>query len=121
MEDTALNKDRTDSCAVARLIAEHNGVNTVVLDLTGQSGFADFFVIATATSFAHLHGLARQVDEWGDANGLERLNRQRSFPGDDEWILMDFGNIVVHLMTEQARSFYDLEKLWFAGTVIFPS
>jgi ribosome-associated protein len=111
MEGTASNS-REAAFALARLLAEHKGGEVLILDLAVQAGWTDFFVIATATSGAHIRGLARFVDETLPALGLSRLNRA-SFSEDDEWILADLGTIVVHLMTERTRAFYELEKLWF--------
>ena len=120
MEDTVSRETLGEARAVAELIREHNGAGTVVLDISSQNSFADYFVISTVSSFAHLRGLARRLDEHIDERGLRRLNRQRKIPDDDEWMLIDLGSIVVHLMTEKARGFYELEKLWFAGTVVYP-
>jgi ribosome-associated protein len=111
MADIARNSDDT-ALAIARVLADHNGAEVVVLDVAAQAGWTDRFVIATATSSAHLRGLARFVDEELAKLGLARLNRA-SFSEDDEWLLIDLGSIVVHVMTESARAFYELEKLWF--------
>lgn len=97
---------------LARLLAEHKGGDCVVLDVSRTSGWTDYFVIASATSSAHLRGLLRYVDEYVDKNGLSRLNTPK-VADDEEWVLLDLGDIVVHLMTAQARSFYELEKVWF--------
>jgi ribosome-associated protein len=116
MADTA-----KDSAAVARALAgtlaDHKGGEVVVLDVAKQAGWTDCFVIATATSTAHLRGLARFVDEELAKQGLARLNKS-SFSEDDEWLLIDLGIVVVHIMTERARSFYELEKLWFQSPAI---
>jgi ribosome-associated protein len=114
MADIARTSDET-AFALAQILADHNGAEVVVLDVAAQAGWTDRFVIATATSSAHLRGLARFVDEGLAALGLARLNRS-AFSDDDEWLLIDLGSIVVHVMTERARSFYELEKLWFQST-----
>jgi ribosome-associated protein len=121
MADTVRNSDNT-ALAIARVLADHSGAEVVVLDVAAQAGWTDRFVIATATSTAHLRGLARFVDEELAKLGLARLNRS-SFSEDDEWLLIDLGSIVVHVMTETARSFYELEKLWFQSpsTSVAPS
>lgn len=111
MVDTARNSDDT-ALALARILADHNGADVVVLDVAEQAGWTDRFVIATATSSAHLRGLARFVDEELAKLGLARLNRS-SLSEEEEWLLIDLGYVVVHVMTERARTFYELEKLWF--------
>lgn len=106
----------------AQVLADHNGKDTVVLDLTELNTWTDYFVIATATSSAHLGGLARHLTEHLDREGLEPA-RKPQVANDEEWCLVDVGWFVVHLMSEHARSFYELEKLWFQSspTPIKPS
>jgi ribosome-associated protein len=111
MGGTVLNS-RDTAFGLARVLAEHRGEGCLVLDLGAASGWTDFFVIATATSSAHMRGLLRFVDEYVAQNGITRLNTPR-VSDDEEWVLFDLGDVVVHLMTAQARSFYELEKLWF--------
>lgn len=103
---------RDTAFGLARVLADHRGEGCLVLDLGAASGWTDFFVIATATSSAHMRGLLRFVDEYVAQNGITRLNTPR-VSDDEEWVLFDLGDVVVHLMTAQARSFYELEKLWF--------
>jgi ribosome-associated protein len=102
--------------ALGQVLAEHKGMDVIVIDLSAQAGWTDRFVIATATSGAHLRGLERFVDEEAAALGLQRLHKS-TLADDDEWLLVDLGSIVVHVMTESARSFYELEKLWFQSPV----
>ena len=111
MADTAPSS-AASALALASALAEHKGGDVVILDVAAQAGWTDFFVIATATSSTHLRGLARSLDEASAQLGLRRLGRG-SLADDDEWLLVDLGTIVVHVMTEAARSFYELEKLWF--------
>ena len=108
---------REAALGLAQVLADHNGGDVVVLDLSVQAGWTDWFVIATATSGAHIRGLARFVDDEVVARKLERLGHSRQ-ADDDEWILIDLGSVVVHLMTERARSFYELEKLWFQAASV---
>ncbi len=109
------SKDR--ALELARILAEHKGGDCVVLDVSQTSGWTDYFVIASATSSAHLRGLLRYVDEYVSKNALPRLNTPK-VADDEEWVLFDLGDIVVHLMTAQARSFYELEKVWFQSPAI---
>ena len=97
---------------LASLLADHGAGDVIVLDVSAQALWTDRFVIATATSSAHLRGLARFVDEEVVRLKLQRLGRG-ALADDDEWLLVDLGSVVVHVMTERARAFYELEKLWF--------
>ena len=103
--------------ALAAVLANHSGGDVVVLDVAAQAGWTDRFVIATATSGAHLRGLARFVDDEAGPLGLQRLGRA-SIADDDEWVLIDLGTVIVHVMTERARSFYELENLWFQSQAV---
>lgn len=103
--------------SLAATLADHKSLDVVVLDVSAQASWTERFVVATATSLAHLRGLARFIDEELPGLGLARL-RRGSAADDDEWLLIDLGGIIVHLMTESARSFYELEKLWFQSPAV---
>jgi ribosome-associated protein len=106
------SNSREAALKAARLIAEHKGENTVLLDISGISTIADFFVISTAHSSAHMAGLIRTLTAFFHENGVQTLNRHK---GRDEkgWLLLDCGDFVIHLMEKEQREFYDLERLWF--------
>lgn len=96
----------------AGMLAEHNGGDTIVLDLTKLSTWTDFFIVTSATSSTHLRGLARQVEDYLGPQGYSPLRRPR-LAEDEQWCLLDFGDFVVHIMAAEAREFYELDKLWF--------
>jgi ribosome-associated protein len=103
--------------ALGELLRNARGLDVAALDLRGLNSWTDFFVIATVTSDAHRSGLERHVKDFARENGLEILRRSSRPPGgvEEEWSLIDLGDIVVHLMTEKARLFYELERLWGAA------
>ncbi|OQA63929.1 MAG: Ribosomal silencing factor RsfS [Spirochaetes bacterium ADurb.Bin269] len=101
--------------AIGRLLREGKASDVVVLDITGKNSFADFFVIATAASATQSQGLQKQVLGALKDLGLEVRPARRKLPDGDDWVLIDLGDVIVHLMSETARSFYDLEKLWFGA------
>jgi len=111
------NNQRDPVLACAQVLAYHNGKDTMVLDLTDLSIWTDYFVITTATSSAHLAGLVRHLAENLAQQGLEPV-RKPKVGNDEEWCLVDVGWFVVHVMSERARSFYELEKLWFQAVSI---
>ncbi len=117
MEDTLSNKDA--ALAIGSLLAEHKGLDVAVLDLSALRTWTDYFVLATVTSHTHQQGLQRHIKEFAVQRNLEILRRQRKAAAEDEWNLIDMGGIVVHLMTERARSFYDLERLWSEAKVLW--
>ncbi len=104
------SKEAAFGCAGA--LAGHNGTDTVVIDLRRMSTWTDFFVVTTCTSSTHLRALARHAEDYLGPHGYSTLRKPR--PSDDEsWCLLDFGDLVVHVMTGEARAFYELESLWF--------
>ncbi|MDR2784282.1 MAG: ribosome silencing factor [Treponema sp.] len=110
MDDT-LQADKVAQ-ELGELLRDHNGKDVVVLDLRELNIWTDFFIIATVTSYIHVQGLLRHIKEFAREKDLEIFHRRRKPDPDNEWNLVDMGNIVVHLMSERARSFYELERLW---------
>lgn len=80
------------------------------LDLRGKTLIADFFIICSGTSNIHIRSIADGVMESMEKQGI----RQRRIEGYSEatWVLLDYGDAIVHVMSEEQRSFYGLEKLW---------
>jgi len=113
MEDTL-----SETEALGELLRDHRGADVLVLDLRKMETWTDFFVIATATSGAHLDGLERHVRDFCRDRGIEILRRSlrpkgvSSHETFDEWRIIDLGSTVIHLMSGKARAFYDLERLY---------
>ena len=105
---------------LAGLIEEHNGVDTVVLDIRQQSSWTDYFIIATVSSQAHMRGIARYVNGFLKEHAIEPLKRHKHV-SEDGWTLVDCGDFVVHLMSEEIRTFYDLERLWYNAISMYHS
>ena len=84
--------------------------NIAVLDVRKISDFTDYMVIATGTSNRHVQSSADKVVETLRGHGVRRVGIEGKQLGD--WVLIDFGDVVVHIMREQTRDFYNLEKLW---------
>lgn len=110
------DNSRDMATGLARALAEHKGNEVVILDLAPCQAWTDFFVLATATSSAHLRGLARAVDEWAHEAKAD-IRATPRIADDEGWVLLDLGNVVVHLMTAESRAFYELEKLWFQAVL----
>ena len=103
---------------IAKLIMDGKGDDVVLLNVSELNSWTDYFVIATVTSSAQCQGLCKQIKDYIKQNDLEIHTTNRKSPDGDDWNLIDLGVIVVHLMSEQARSFYDLEKLWHVKKLI---
>jgi len=93
------------------LVQDHKGQDVSILDLRGTCNWTDFFIIATASSKTHIDGLERHIKDYCHENGIDILGCSRKNT-EDEWRLIDLGQIIIHLMNQQSREFYDLERLW---------
>lgn len=82
----------------------------VTIDLAGRSSLADYIVIASGTSSRHLGSMAEHLCEKFKAASTPRLSVEGATQGD--WVLIDAGDVVVHLFRPEIREFYALEKLW---------
>jgi ribosome-associated protein len=85
-------------------------VNIVTLDVTGLTDVMDFLIIASGTSNRHVKSLADNVCLEAKRQELRPLGVEGEDAG--EWVLVDFGDVVVHVMLPATRDFYDLERLW---------
>ena len=85
-------------------------VNPVAIDVRKLSSMTDYMLVASGTSSRHIQSIGENV--LGDLkdNKIKQIKMEGNY-GDD-WILVDAGDVIVHLMTDQARDFYDLESLW---------
>lgn len=98
--------------AIAKYLDEKKGRDIAVIDISGRSIIADYFVIASATSTTQVRSLADYVDEKLSKNfGIEPLHRD----SDKKWIAVDYGSVIVHIFYEEMREFYQLERLWSDG------
>ena len=97
--------------AAARLADEKQAENILVIDLRGLSTIADFFVLCSANSPPHLNAIRREV---GDRLKVERGVATYGSEGNSEslWAVLDFVDVVVHILHEEKRHFYALEALW---------
>jgi ribosome-associated protein len=82
-----------------------------VLDLSGVAAFTDFFVICTGYSTPQVQAICTEIEEQLYKN-LRRSPAHREGYRSAEWALLDFGGFVVHVFSDQARRYYDLERLW---------
>jgi ribosome-associated protein len=97
---------------IVEALDDLKAVNTVTVDVRGLTDVMDTLVIASGTSNRHVKALASNVSVEAKKQDMPPLGIE----GDDagEWVLVDFGDVVVHVMLPAARDFYDLERLWAA-------
>lgn len=95
---------------VLSVLDDGKGVDIRVIDVRGKTSITDYMVIASGTSDRHARSLADQVAEKSKAGGVQPLGVEGQAGG--EWVLVDLGDVIVHVMKPQIREFYQLEKLW---------
>jgi ribosome-associated protein len=86
--------------------------NVVIIDLMDKSSIADFMVVASGRSTRHVSSMAEHISESLKAAGLSKVSKEGAARAD--WILIDGGDVIVHLFRPEVREFYNLEKMWGA-------
>ena len=95
---------------IAELADEKQAVRTVVLDVEEAIQLTDYFVITEGQNRRHLSAIAQHVASELKKDGVYRMGGTGM--NDADWVLLDFGSAVLHVFSEEARTFYDLENLW---------
>ncbi|MGA7877488.1 MAG: ribosome silencing factor [Desulfoferrobacter sp.] len=94
----------------AEEVIEHKAQDLVVLDVSRLSSFADYFVICSGRSSRQVQGIADNLAAKLRKQGIRAAGVEGSREG--HWVLMDYGDVIVHIFYEPVRLFYDLESLW---------
>lgn len=98
------------------VLEEKKGEDVLLMDIREIADFADYFIMCSGTSDRMLQGLADDL--------LKRIRKQKQIHGrmegvaEDGWILIDFGDVIVHLFSPDRRKYYRLEDLWGQGKVL---
>jgi ribosome-associated protein len=96
--------------AAAKALDDKFGQDIVVLDISEISPLADFFIIATGSNPNQLKAMCDAAEEALFKNG-QKLNHSEGLQSGN-WVLLDFGNIIVHIFDKENRDFYNLERIW---------
>lgn len=105
--------NRRFAIEAARLLADFDCDDVLILDVSSLSDMSDYLVLATGTSDRQIRSLAGRVEELGKKEfGMTRFGREVEPDGSIAWLLVDFIDVVVHLFDPPARAHYDLEMLW---------
>lgn len=93
-----------------KIIRERKAINPILFEVAGLTTIADYFIIASGSSSRQVQAISKHVtrrmrEEGFRAYGVEGEN-------EGQWVLMDYGDVIIHLFYHQVREFYDLEGLW---------
>lgn len=118
MKEDIIQKEKAKAIAELAFATLDNkkGIDVTALEVTEQTILADYFVIATGTSNTHVRALADEVEfKLKEELGVEP-NHIEGASG-NAWTLLDYGCVVIHVFTSQARDFYKLERLWSGNEI----
>ena len=101
---------------VTKALDEKKGIDIKVLRIEKISSIADYFVICTGTVNTHVKTLCDYAEYTMEQLGESMLGREGH--RGNSWELLDYGSVVVHVFTDEARKFYDLERLWADAEVV---
>ncbi len=102
--------------AALAAVGEKKGRDDVLLDLRGISVVTDYFLIVTGNSTTQVKAISENLLDKLPGNGVQVL-RVEGLP-EARWVLLDCGDLVIHVMQDEARSFYNLERLWGDAQVV---
>ncbi|MEP7215752.1 MAG: ribosome silencing factor [Anaerolineaceae bacterium] len=92
------------------VLSEHQALDIALLDISRTASFTDYFVIATAQSPLQFNALADYLEEALKPEGHDIRHREGS--PNSGWVLLDFGDLIVHIFSPDQRAYYRLEELW---------
>lgn len=98
------------------LLADRQAEDIILLDISRVASFADYFVIASAINPRHMRALLDTLDKDLATEGARALHEEGT--PDSGWVLLDFGDLIVHLFSQEERTYYDLEGLWREGVAV---
>ena len=101
---------RPTAVAIAKAALDKKGEDVVILDVRGLTSYADYFVVVTADSDRQASAIADHVEQTMKDQGVSKVGVEGYESG--RWILVDYGDVVAHVMSRDSRGFYDLEGLW---------
>ena len=111
-----MEQSRLMAKLACKALDDKKGEDIKVIDISQISVLADYFIIANGTNDSQVSALVEAVEEELDKAGFEV--KQREGYGLGNWVLLDFGNIIVHVFDKENRLFYDLERIWRDGKTV---
>jgi ribosome-associated protein len=106
----AQGSGRSKAILCAQEAQGFKALDVVLLDVTGLASFADYFIVCSGQSSRQVQGIANNLERALREHGIRPLGVEGAREG--QWILMDYGEVIIHIFYEPVRDFYDLESLW---------
>jgi ribosome-associated protein len=97
-------------------LEEKKGEDITIIDISGVSVLADYFIIANGSNSSQVRAMVDYVEELLHKGGYEI--KQKEGDGSASWVLLDFQDVIVHVFDKENRLFYDLERIWRDGKVV---
>ncbi len=113
---TSENINKENALFAAKVLDDKKAFDIKIIDINGIAVFADYFVIATGNTPNHIQNLCNELEEKMHEKGVA-LKQIEGYEKAN-WVLMDFGDIIVHIFDKDNRFFYDLERIWADGKKI---
>ena len=95
---------------IQKALEDKKATNIEVLDVAEQTSLADYFVVASCQSTVQVRACVDEIEEKLEEAGFE-INHKEGYRG-GSWILVDCGDVIVHVMQQEMREFYSIERLW---------
>ncbi len=103
--------------AAMKALDDKKASNIELLDVSKQTSLGDYFVVASCQSTVQVRACVDEVEEQLEKEGIVVLHKEGYSTG--SWVLMDYGDVVIHVMQQEVREFYGIERLWDeAGTAV---
>jgi ribosome-associated protein len=115
-----LNNLRPEIQSAVEAAQDKQAVDIAVLNLSGAGAFAEYFLLCSGQSQPQIQAIGEAIEEKLHRRGRRVAHREGKSSA--EWVLLDYGDFVVHIFSERARQYYDLERLWrSAERITFPA
>lgn len=111
-----LNRTTDLARRVVDVLADRQADDIVLLDISQVANFADYFVIASGQSVRQIQAICDAIDEDLGREGWHPHHREGT--AESGWVLLDFGDVIVHVFSDEQRSYYDLEGMWRRGITL---
>ena len=113
MKNKQFQKDYSMAVKACEVLDDNKAEDVSLIDVSYMSNLADYFIIATANSTVHNKALVDKIEQAIEEMGQKVIRRDGLSEG--RWTVLDYGNLIIHVFTQELREFYHLEKIWNDG------